>query len=188
VTPGERQTPTAQVLLVCTANQCRSPLAGAVLSDAAKARGASIEIETAGLVGDGAPATDATVTVAQQRGLDLSDHRSRALTPDLIAGSDLVLGMERVHVREAVVLLPQAWPLSFTLKEFVRRAEAIGQRRSDEDLAQWIARIHNGRDRVSLLGSSSVDDLNDPTGGTFAEHADTVLELDDLVERLVRLI
>jgi protein-tyrosine phosphatase len=187
VTPGEQQIPAARVLLVCTANQCRSPLAGAILSAVAKARGIDLEIGTAGLGGDGAPATDVTVAVAEGRGLDLGEHRSRTLTPDVLEDADLILGMERVHAREAVVLRPSVWPRSFTLKEFVRRAERIGARPPDEDLSVWIARIHAGRERVDLLGASPLDDVSDPTGGTLVEHEDTADVLDDLVERLVRL-
>jgi protein-tyrosine phosphatase len=187
VTSGEQQTPAARVLLVCTANQCRSPLAGALLAAALATRGVTAEIETAGLASAGYPATEPTVTVAARLALDLSGHRSRLLTPTAIESADLVLGMERFHVREVVVTVPAAWPRVFTLKEFVRRAGAVGRRRADERVSTWIELVHDQRHRLELLGESSVDDLSDPTGGTLAEHEDTVRELGDLITGLVEL-
>ena len=187
MTPGEPRTRAAQVLLVCTANQCRSPLAGAVLSAAVKARSIDVEVETAGLAGEGMPATDLTMTMAERRGLDLTNHRSGELSPDLLASADLILGMERLHVREAVVAVPSTWPRAFTLKEFVRRAGPVGARPRGEPLVTWIARVHEGRERSDLLGASSVDDLADPTGGTVAEHEDTVEELEALLAQVVQL-
>ena len=63
---------------------------------------------------------------------------------------DLVIWMERKHVREAVVPGPEAWPRSFTLHELVRREDAIGPRRRSETLQAWLTRAHLGRspDRV----------------------------------------
>jgi protein-tyrosine phosphatase len=151
------------------------------------ARGLALQIDTAGLSGDGMAATDATIAVAARRGLDLSAHRSRVLTTNVIAAAGLILGMERLHMREAVVAMPSAWPCAFTLKEFVRRGETVGARRADEPISIWIARVHDGRDRHDLLGSSPLDDITDPTGGTFAEHEDTARELENLLGRLVDL-
>jgi protein-tyrosine phosphatase len=143
------------------------------------------EVDSAGLGEAGFPATDATVAVAARRGLDLADHRSRRLTADLITPADLVLGMERVHVREVVVARPSAWPRTFTLKELARRAEAVPARTADLTVPAWIARLHEGRERRDLLGVSPLDDVTDPTGGTLAEHEDTARELDALIDRLL---
>ncbi len=41
-----------------------------------------------------------------ERGLDLSGHRARQLTPDLMSSFDLVLVMEAEHVRAAEELSP----------------------------------------------------------------------------------
>ena len=60
----------------------------------------------------------------QSFGVDVSEHRSRRLEAGTMVNVDLVIGMERKHVREAVVLRPEAWPRSFTLRELVRRGDA----------------------------------------------------------------
>ena len=55
-------------------------------------------------------------------GLDLSDHRSRLVTPALLDGADLVIGMARQHVIDLALLAPDAWERCFTLADVLRRA------------------------------------------------------------------
>ena len=44
----------------------------------------------------------------QERGIDISGHRARQVTPDLVAASDLVLVMERGHEAAVLAIAPQA--------------------------------------------------------------------------------
>ena len=146
------------------------------------------EVDSAGLGEPGFPATESTSAVAARRGLDLAQHQSQLLTADLINSADLVLGMERVHVREVVLASPPAWPRTFTLKELVRRGEALGPIEPGEPLGAWLDRAHEGRRTQELLGASPVDDIADPTGGPIGEHEDLAAELEDLVGGLVNLV
>ncbi len=125
--------------------------------------------------------------VARTYGLDISSHQSRPLDRALVHGADLVLGMERAHVRDAVVLDPSAWPRAFALKEIVRRARTVGPRRAGETLADWLDRLHEGRAIAQMLGGSRADDVDDPTGGWEVEHEATARELADLTTELVDL-
>ncbi len=82
-----------RILMVCTGNLCRSPMAGAWLRHRLGER--PIEVRSAGLaarVGD--PAAPHAVAVLAKRGVDLSAHRARQLTTEDVLGSDLVLVME----------------------------------------------------------------------------------------------
>jgi protein-tyrosine phosphatase len=137
----------------------------------------------------GYPATDDTQAVLAERGLDISGHRSRQLSADLVGGADLVLGMTRRHVKEAVVAAPAAWPRTFTLKEVVRRAERVGHRDPRESLEAWLARVADGRVRSDLLGESPVDDILDPVtqprDTTYQKARD---EIERCIETLVDLI
>jgi len=121
-------------------------------------------------------------------GVDVSDHRSRRLELGTMSNVDLVVGMERKHVREAVVLRPQAWPRSFTLRELVRRGDAIGPRRGAETLEAWLARAHLGRSPNAYLSEHrGDDDVADPMGLPYDAYAETATELEGLIERLVDL-
>ena len=88
-----------EVLLVCVGNICKSPMAEAMLREALKDR-AGISVTSAGL---GAlvdfPAAEHSVALMSERGLDITGHRARQLTPVMIAAADLILVMEAGHKR-----------------------------------------------------------------------------------------
>jgi protein-tyrosine-phosphatase len=162
-------------------------MAAVLLMDQLSRRDVPADIVSAGLIDSGMPASAETAWALGRRGLDVGEHRSRRLDRDALVDTDMVIGLERRHVREAAVLEPESWPRSFTLKELVRRGEGVGARRPDEQLDAWVARAHTGRDRRELLGASLDDDVEDPHGAPRAEHERTLTELDDLIGRLVDL-
>ena len=88
-----------RILFVCTGNICRSPLAAALLQRALTERGAAeIEVSSAGTgAWDGAPVSEGAYLVGLERELDLSAHRARLLTRDLVERSDVILTMARHH-------------------------------------------------------------------------------------------
>ncbi|MGI8617765.1 MAG: low molecular weight protein arginine phosphatase [Gemmatimonadaceae bacterium] len=93
-----------KVLFVCTGNTCRSPLAEATARMHAANRGLTgVTFASAGTGAfGGAGASDGAILVGLERGLDLSPHRSRPLTPELVRESDLILGLSEHHVTTAV--------------------------------------------------------------------------------------
>lgn len=144
-------------------------------------------VHSAGLRGDGLEVSRGSVSALAPLGLDVSAHRSRGMTADMLAEADLVIGMAREHVREALVLHPPAWSRTFTLKELVRRAEGVGPRTPGQPFEEWLEKIHAGRNRMDLLDSSPADDVADPIGQSDAVYERTAAELGDLIDRLVRL-
>lgn len=152
------------------------------------ARGIDATVSSAGLLDDDRVASAHAVTVLGDRGVDLSAHRSRRMAAGALARADLVLAMERRHVREAVVLAPVIFPRTFTLKELVRRGEQIGHRAPGEDVPAWLARAGLGRRRADILGASPADDVADPIGRPIEDYERTAAELDDLICRLVDLL
>src|SRR5712664_4210391 len=87
------------ILLVCTGNICRSPLAEALLRRTLEQRGVDgVSVTSAGTgAWDGAPASEGAYLVGLERGLDLSGHRARLLTRELVEQADLILTMARHH-------------------------------------------------------------------------------------------
>jgi protein-tyrosine phosphatase len=163
-------------------------MAAALLGAHLAERGLGAHIHSAGLLSDGRPATEHGLAVMAARGLDTSAHRSRRLDTVLVKGADLIVGMSRRHVREAVALDADAWPRTFTLKEIVRRGEAYTPLRPEQLLSHWLAALHAGRRLSDLIGDSAEDDVADPIGKPKRAYERVVSELDDLTTRLARLL
>jgi len=176
--------PIPVLLVVCTANRCRSVMAQAML---AGRLGAAAQVRSAGLLEPGLPPPPATVAAMAGYGRDVARYRSHTVTAGELRSADLVLAMAREHVRHVVVTEPSVWPRAFTLKELLRRGEQIGRREPGESLARWLARVHDGRERSALLGDSPEDDVADPAGGPPQAHVLTAAELDRLLSELVGL-
>ena len=175
------------ILVVCTANRCRSVMVEALLARRLAASGAAGSVRSAGLLRVGDPPPPEVISAMAAYGLDVAAHRSGVLRGGALSDAQLVLGMAREHVRHAVVADPAAWARTFTLKELVRRGQEDGPGVPGESLADWLSRIHHGRDRQALLGDSPDDDVPDPIGGPPDAYAATAAQLDDLVGRLVVL-
>ena len=163
-------------------------MAEGLLRDRLARRGVPAHVHSAGLLDDGRPASAHGVDILRSRGVDLSTHRSTTLTPDLVTSADLLLGMARLHVREAVVLRPEVWPRSFTLKELVRRGEDIGARPPGQSVEEWLQKAHAGRAHTDLLGEADDDDIFDPIGSSRGVYERTADEITDLTDRLVALL
>ncbi|MGH9189566.1 MAG: low molecular weight protein arginine phosphatase [Acidimicrobiales bacterium] len=176
------------ILFICTGNICRSPVAEALLRHRTAALGLDVRVHSAGVLESGRPASASSVELLAGRGLDLAGHRSTEITAELLETADLALGMAREHVRHAAVLVPAAWPRTFTLKALVRQGEKVGPRPAGEELSAWLARVHEGRVPSDLLGSSAEDDVADPIGRPMPAYRRMVGEVEDLVDRLVTLI
>ena len=144
-----------------------------------------ISVGSAGLLGAGMPASPGAVEVMAERGLDLSGHVSRRLDATLVGQSDLVVGMAREHVREAVVLVPVAWSWTFTLKELIRAAGAFAPRQPGETLAGWLRLVGEGRTPSGLVGDDPVDDVADPMGRALGFYRETAAEIEQLIGALV---
>ena len=107
------------VLFVCTGNICRSPTAEAVLRHLAAKEGIELHIASAG-IGDwhvGAAPDDRAQHHARKRGYDLSALRARQVTPRDFDEFDLVLAMDRGHLRALERMAPPA--LRHKLRLFV---------------------------------------------------------------------
>src|ERR1035437_9236851 len=139
------------ILLVCSGNTCRSPLAAAILIDklaAAPDLGPTV-VQSAGIAAwDGTPVSEGSYLVALERGLDLSGHRARMLTADQVRDADLILTMGDAHARRVAELGGE--------QKVYLLAEYAGQPREDRDIP-------------------------DPMGGDVAGYRETATLLDELL-------
>ncbi|MCQ9207919.1 MAG: low molecular weight protein arginine phosphatase [Omnitrophica bacterium] len=115
------------ILLICTGNSCRSVIAQGLLKKMLQGKGAYevVSAGTAGLVG--MRPTDEVIQVMSEQDIDVSGHRSSALSEKDIREADLILVMERIHKQIVLSHAPLAQGKTYLLSEF-------GRQKSEEKL------------------------------------------------------
>lgn len=89
-----------QVLVVCTANICRSPLVAGELQARLQAAGLSdqVQVKSAGVYGlTGEKASQYSVELLAAKGIDISQHVATALSEADVHQADMILVMEEKH-------------------------------------------------------------------------------------------
>ena len=106
-----------KVLVVCTGNTCRSPMAAGWLNRHLAGKGWAAE--SAGVAGwEGSPAAPEAIEVMREIGIDISKHRSRALAKPLVDDAALILAMTAGHQREIGRRFPEAAAKTRLVKSF----------------------------------------------------------------------
>ena len=98
------------LLVICTGNTCRSPMAAAYLGKWLIENGydGTYRAESAGVAAfDGQPASENAVAAAKEEGLDLTGHRARRVTRDLLASAERIFVMSENHRRILLTAFPQ---------------------------------------------------------------------------------
>jgi len=177
----------ASVLVVCTGNVCRSPIAEGMLRAALIARlgeGAPVVSSTGTMGWEGSGADPSSVLAAAERGVDISGHRAREVRPEDAFGADLVLAMAREHADAMRNLVPKR---TFTLKEIVRLVEALPPSQAGEPDAMLTARVveADALRRSGFQGNPHDEDVVDPLGMPLESFRAVAWELEGLCGRLV---
>jgi protein-tyrosine phosphatase len=176
----------ARVLVVCTGNVCRSPIAEGLLRAALEAKlgDQAPSVASAGTMGwVGSGADPASVEAAAERGVDISAHRARELRSDEVLAADLVLAMARDHEDALADLAPTR---TFTLKQLVRLLEALPAPGPGDPDAMLTARIADADDlrRNGFEGYPYDEDVTDPLGMPLESFRAIAWELDEWCGRL----
>ncbi len=105
------------ILVICTGNTCRSPMAEAWLN----ARLAAYDwwAKSAGVAAwPGQPASPEAVAAMKELDINLSAHASRPLTEELVHEADILLAMTQGHCHEILRRFPEAANKTFLLDSF----------------------------------------------------------------------
>jgi protein-tyrosine-phosphatase len=100
-----------RVLIVCTGNICRSPMAEGLLRKLVREsqRHGEIVVESAGTHPlEGAPASPESIDTAAENGVDLRGHAARPVNSRLVGRADLILTMEPSHEDRILSLFREA--------------------------------------------------------------------------------
>lgn len=180
MTSGPETTSGVSVLVVCTANVCRSPAAAALLAHQFATRGIAATVRSAG-THQTELGVDTEMTAAiLRRGLDIRGHQPRTISPAILRsdGADLILTMTREQLRCVVTTTTGTFPRAFTVREFARRAST--QSAAGLSLGEWVAGLGRMRRAAELLGDDPQDDVVDPYGRGPAMVEQVATELENL--------
>ncbi len=129
------------ILFVCTGNTCRSPMAAGLMNKIAIEEDLDVRIESAGLfAAEGSPASDEAIEAMKKYDVDLSDHRAKQITPELIEKCDVILTMTAA---QKMLLAEVAADKTYTLCEYAGTEGDIadpfgGDLEEYEEVAQMI--------------------------------------------------
>jgi protein-tyrosine phosphatase len=172
------------VVFVCHANMCRSPMAERFARQLWRERfGAGADSVT--FASAGTHASDdlsmvwGAATMLAEHGADNTGFGSRALTPSILAGADLVLTATREQRALCVTMAPEAMGRVFTLRQFGRLVTEVEDPALDAvhgtkgavavatgpgDRLRWLVeRAPMARGRLQPVAAED-DDLADPVG------------------------
>lgn len=86
------------ILFVCTANTCRSPMASVLFEKLALENNLDVKIQSAGLFAqEGEKASPQAICAVKKYDCDLDFHRSQPITNELILQSDIIITMTDAH-------------------------------------------------------------------------------------------
>ncbi|GAA3558462.1 hypothetical protein GCM10022419_043850 [Nonomuraea rosea] len=126
-----------RILLVCTANICRSAMAEVIAKAMLRSAAFPVATESAGVRAmTGHPMAPHAISALGKLGLDGRAHRARPLDLGLVRSANLLLTMEAGHAAVAIGLDPEAARKTFTLPEFAGLAAGAGHRRYRSDTAE----------------------------------------------------
>lgn len=170
------------LLFICTANQCRSPLAEVLAQQQLRRRGINARVSSAGFLVGGVEAARGSQKVARRLGLDLSNHRSRRVTPEMIRSADAIITMEPDHVVRLAEEVPESRTRSVTLKELARRAMQSDELTEDHPTKDYPTEGHprpqaaaSKNDPRPLVDATTPAD--GPSGGPSTERDESIARL-----------
>ena len=153
------------ILFVCTGNSCRSVMAEGFFKHLTASRAEQFLVGSAGISAmDGYPASQETVQVMNEHGIDVSAHQGRRLTGAMVRMADRIFVMETLHKAAILNTWPEAGEKVHLLTEYAKdqklRLQGIDipdPIRMPDDFYKNVSRV------IESCVKRVVEELNDQT-------------------------
>lgn len=143
-----------RLLIVCTANICRSPMAHALAEDYSRRRGWGVEVRSGGTLGlKEMPPANHAISVMKELGIDISNHRCQGITKDDVQWADYILVMTLEHSSELRHRFPESDSKLLQLASFGGMTEISDPYRS------WKWRFRKTRNLLNNCIINFIDQL-----------------------------
>jgi protein-tyrosine phosphatase len=174
------------VVVICSGNRFRSPIAEAVVRDATD--GLPVRVRSFGTLDlASSQALPEALELAPSLGLDLTSHRSHRLAGEDLSDADLVIGFEPIHVSSAVVGAAARRERTFLLSELVESLEGV-------KLPDGLGPVERARtavreaDKARTASPATPEEIADPIGGPPAGFRASADQVHRLTRRLAQLL
>jgi protein-tyrosine-phosphatase len=110
------------ILFICTANQCRSPMAAGLFKQQIARLGQTEQWQVASAGTWAVPDRPATLlarTAMAEKAIDLSEHLSQLLDDELLRSADVILVMTRQHLEAICAEFNGAASKTFLLSQLI---------------------------------------------------------------------
>ena len=140
------------ILVVCVGNMCRSPTAEYLL----RSKLTGVQVTSAGLMArENKPPCSKATDIAANNGLNISAHKTRKLTQEMMVQNDLILAMESVHTDEILSTFPFAhgkvilfgkWGENSEIQDPYRQSDEMYQAvfsKLNEHAQKWVTKLEH---------------------------------------------
>ncbi|MFE6090459.1 low molecular weight phosphatase family protein [Streptomyces massasporeus] len=179
--------PPFRVLVVCTGNVYRSPLAECLLRHSLLEHRQVIHLSSAGTRAvAGVPMAAVVASFLLGRGVQPCATGSCRLTKEMVENADLVLGAATEHREAAVRLSPvRALSRAFTFREFARLVRAEDAAGVVDPAARLVSLVHGAAARRGGVPARAGDvDVDDPLGVPPPQVHECLVQIEGIVERI----
>ena len=126
----------------------------------------------------GAPATPEAVEVMKAKGVDLTNHRARELTQEMVREADLVLTMTQAQKNFVMKLLPSSCNRVYTLKDYIlEKREGLGDL---QKVAELMKKLEEKQQKFYMQYGAEIERLKE-------EHSILEGRLREIEEKLTRI-